>query len=82
MKKSKTTTLAKGYVSIGFDHGYRTAISVLKTAASIMPDEYDKDFLSTLTELLNSQAKSEKRDFFALVKFETDEDGIAVMKKK
>lgn len=82
MKKSESTALTKTYVSMGFDHGYRSASAVIETLANVTADESDKDLLSKLAELLQKQAKSEKKDFFSLVKFEVEEDGLVVMKKK
>lgn len=82
MKKSEAAALAKTYVSTGFDLGYSRAAAVIETLASVVPDECDKEFLSNVAGLLKKQAKSEKKDFFALVEFETEKDGLVVMKKK
>lgn len=82
MKKSETAALAKSYVSIGFDHGYRTAVAVLEAIAGATVDEDNKDFLSKLAGLLKNYAQAEKKDFFALVRFEFEADGLIVMKKK
>jgi hypothetical protein len=82
MKKSETAALAKTYVSMGFDHGYRSASAVIEICAAVLPDEQDKELLAHLAELLKKQATSEKKVFFSEVKFEAEEDGLVVMKKK
>lgn len=79
MEKKELTQFAKDYFGNGFDHGFHTAVDMIRALAPQMENERDTFVMENLAKVLSENAKREKWLFFAQVRFEVSDDGVIVL---